>query len=171
MGNFGVPSTRPVQPRFVRPICSVGNSFGREQFGLPGIRGGPRFAGPLRGEMKRTEINMIPTSGYDGQSLRDFTQRSLVNDSNFHPSQIRSRDSVSKTEQKIDTKNLMSKGPEYALNNQAGLPERKESFYTNNRELPQRTTSTPEVTSSQFINSEYIVSSLIKREHFKHKRF
>ena len=168
MGNFGVPSTRPLQPRFVRPTCSAGTSFGRELFGPPSIRGGPRFTGALRGEMKQTEINMIPTSGYDGQSLRDFTQISLVSDSNFHPSQIRSKD-LSKTEQKLSTKNLMSKAPEYASNKQAaGLPERKEPFCTNNRELPQRTTSTPEVTSSRLIDSEYSVSSLIKRAHFQH---
>lgn len=142
-GNFRVPSTRPVQPRLVRPTSSVGNAFGREQHGAAGIRAGPRFTGPLRGEKNRTETSTIPTSVCDGQSTRNFVQRSLMSNNNVHPLQTRSNKDIM-TIEKVSL----------PANSRSGIPQRKAST---------------RVTPPQLINSEYSVSSLIKRRHLNTK--
>ena len=175
-GNFRVPSLRAVQPRLAHPTCSVGSvgsTFDRGHFGPPGIRGGPRLAGTLLGESKSSAISLIPTSISDRQSLRTFTQRPLTNASNFHSSQTTSKDLTTNQQ---ELKRLKSIAPEEHTSNKqlkrkAGITEREDSLPTNSRGLPQRASITPEVTPSQLVDSEYSISSLIKRRHHNIRLF
>lgn len=160
-GNFRVPSTRALQPRLVRPPGKLSNSFSREQPGPPDVRGVPSFTKTFRGEVQRTQKSAVPTSADDGKSLKTFNQGHLPSYSNFHLSQIKSKD-LPKTEQ-FSTASLISKTPEYASRKQVVMPERKESSSINNRDLQQRTISAPEVTSAQLIDSEYSEPFFIRR--------
>ena len=167
-GNFIVQSARAVQPRLTRPISSVGSSFGRGQVGPPAVKGGPGFAGPCRGENKRTEIGFTPTSANDRQPVRTSMLRPLSTDSKLYQMQTRRKD-LPKTEQELSREiRLKSKVAQGHSSNkqlklEADMVETKDSLPTKSRGLPQGTALVPEVTRSQFIDSEYSVSSLIRR--------
>lgn len=165
LGNFRVPPTRAVQPRFVPATRSVGDTLQRDQLGAPGIRGGPRLAAGS-GDGKRNETGLPPTSN-ERQFVRDFPRGPVSNGHDLYSLQQKKKDLQRIAEQKqLKTENFRDKSTRVQASEKQLKQQREKDFVsTSNRSLPQQIFVPHELQRSQLVDSEYSIYSL-KRKNF-----
>lgn len=164
MGNFRVPATHAVQPRFARATSTLGNALQRDHLGASGIRGGPSFAAGS-GEIKRSETNLTPVTS-ERQFAMNVPQTSVSNDNHLYPLQARNRDSQRISEQQLKNENSRDKATRtHAPDKQLKQQREKNCVSTNERGLPPQIHAPYEMPRSQLFDSEYMIYSL-KRPKF-----
>ena len=160
--NIRISSAQPMQPRLVRPTYSTRNSFMREQVIPSDVTDTPRYKETLLQDIGRNKRSDIPTSLCYTQPFKAFCQPSLSSDGNFIHSETRSKD-LPKIEKPIHSEKLLSKA--YVSTKETSVLQGKEPSSASNKGLLQKTFSATQVSSTQFTDSKYTESYLIRERH------
>ena len=157
MGNFRVPATRAVQPRFARATSTMGNTLQRDNLTASGIRGGPSFAAGS-GEVKRRETKLSPVQS-ERQFAMNVPQTAVSNDNHLYPPQVRNKDSQRTSEPQLKNENSRHKATRTQVSEKQLKQHReKNCVSTNERGLPPQRHAPYE--TSQLFDSEYLIYSL-----------
>jgi len=159
VGNFRVPATRAVQPRFARATSTTGNALQQDHLGTSGIRGGSSFT-TGSGEVKRSETKLTPVQS-ERQFAMNFPQTVVSNDNHFCPPQARIRDSQRTSEQQLKNENSRHKVTRtQGSDKQFKQHREKNCVSTNERGIPPQRHAPYEMPPSQLFDSEYLIYSL-----------
>jgi len=158
VGNFRVPATRAVQPRFARATSTTGNALQQDHLGTSGIRGGPSFTAGS-GEVKRSETKLTPVQS-ERQFAMNFPQTVVSNDNHFCPPQARIRDSQRTSEQQLKNENSRHKVTRtQGSDKQFKQHREKNCVSTNEREIPPQRHAPYEMPPSQLFDNDQQISS------------